>query len=59
MIEMRWKVETWTCYGDGMVTEKRAEPVLQFRRVLNPDELTICDPNWSEWQDVETEYVET
>jgi hypothetical protein len=56
MIELRWKVEEWEEYRDGLPTSiKHTEkPVLQFREKEGP----FGEDWWGEWNDVPTTYIE-
>ena len=57
MVELRWKQACAGTYYDGLLvgTEILFDPVLQYRRVVDPFEL---DPQWSEWEDVPTVTVD-
>ena len=58
MFEMRYKVETWEEYHDGLVTGKHiGKPVLQYR--LQPTGEHFAEPPDYEWIDVPTVCVET
>jgi len=62
MIELRWMVEKWEEYGDSTMSPsiRTEKPVLQYRFVVGQiiaDSGTI--DNWSEWQDVPTEIINT
>lgn len=64
MIELRWKIEEWAEYRDGLSTAvKHSEkPVLQFRtKDVHVDGPTIkpAPKDWSAWEDVPTVRVET
>ena len=66
MIEMRFKVVKWTEYPEfGTPLPHTEEPVLQYRYVERNDimrgtffEGCIGSVKYSEWKDVETEYIE-
>ena len=36
-----------------------AAPTLQYRTIINPLELGLREPIWSEWKDVPTEIIES
>ncbi len=40
-------------FGDNV---EKTVKILQFRSILNPSEIGLQDPRWSEWSDVRTEY---
>ncbi len=58
-MELRWKVEAWTEYQDGMSLHHVEDPVLQYRRAKNSIEIGLQEPIWSDWVDVPTEYIQT
>lgn len=58
MLELRWKVENWTEYRDGLEIPYTEEPVLQYRKLTNPLELGLNQPIFTDWMDVPTEHVD-
>ena len=59
-MELRWYIEEWVEYRDGLRTgvKHTEKPVLQFRTIENPFEIGLQSPIWSEWQEVPTVYSE-
>ena len=56
MIQLRWKVEEWEEWRDGMnkPIKHQEKPVLQYRQRVSMKNNEL----WSDWQDVPSEYVE-
>jgi len=55
-IELRWKVEQWEEYRDGLTTSAvhTEKPVLQFRQEEGPQ----GEKWWGEWQDIPIAHIE-
>ena len=56
MIELRYFVDEYDCYADGMITRKIEPAVLQFRVIDNPLEHGLQPAIWSAWINVPTVY---
>lgn len=59
MIELRWHVEEWVEYRDGLRIgiANTGSPVLQYRQMdvsIDPVMLCLVETEWSDWQDVPT-----
>lgn len=64
MYELRWLIRTvrtghmqLNAQSEVLAqweSDEKQPPVLQYRYALNPLEVELYDPIWSEWQDVES-----
>ena len=56
MIQLRWLNTRWEESHESGYKQKN-DRALQYRYKMIGTSVDICEANWSEWEDVEEEYI--